>query len=101
MGKIFLVTQFYVVYSFYMATASTTTARSEMVRIFYVNHGAYSAYEFTSLALALASAKKGSAEVAFHKGGEVLAAWSPIGGLRLFTDVLPVVETLLRSIAGR
>jgi hypothetical protein len=72
-----------------------------MVRVFYINHGYYSGREYTSLAAALEFTKVGSAEVAFHQGGTVLASWSPIGGLRIHAVYSPVVVALLYSLAAR
>ena len=81
-----------------MATASTE--KTQMVRVFLINHGYYMGREFTALSLALAYARTKSAEVAFHQGGDVIAAWSPIGGLTLYRDFGPLVTNLLRSVAA-
>ena len=54
------------------------------IRIFWTNHGYYSQEEFTSIDDAVAYVRTKCFEAAFHQGDNVLAAWSPISGLRKF-----------------
>ena len=55
-----------------------------MYRVYWTNHFYYAADEFCSLDAALAYGKSKCFEFAVHCNGELVAAWSPIGGLRRY-----------------
>jgi hypothetical protein len=54
------------------------------IKVFWVNHGWFSAEEFDTLAAALAYARSKGSTASFHQEGTVLGAWDILGGYKSF-----------------
>lgn len=54
-------------------------------RVYFINHDYYMQQTFSSLADALQAGKSKGFDFAVHHDGELLAAWSIIGGARYYS----------------
>lgn len=69
-----------------MTATATATKKRHPYRVYFINHDYFMQQDFISLADALAAGKSKGFDFAVYHDGELLAAWSIIGGTRYYSS---------------